>query len=184
MKVVDRLPIFRSPAQERILVELFLRADSPMSLSELARRAGVSPAGAHKEVERLEAAGLVRSETHGRNRLVAADRSSPVYPELRRLLVKTAGAVPLLSSALTEIDGIQEAFIFGSYADPAEPSPADIDVLVVGAPDMDALYDAVSAVESEVGRPVNVVVRSRSEWDTAGGAFERSVRKGPRIDLI
>ncbi len=140
-------------------------------------------AGAHKEVERLEAAGLVRSTIEGRNRLVEADRSSPVYGDLRGLLLKTAGPAHLLRSELRGIDGISEAFIFGSWADPAEPSPGDIDVMVIGDPDIDEVYDAASRVEAKVGRPVNVVVRSRSEWEEAGGAFERSVRAGSRIDL-
>ena len=184
MKVPGRLPIFRSPEQERLLAELFVFADEPISLSELAKRAGTSLGGAHKEVERLEASGLVTSTTVGRNRLIAADATSPVYPDLRGLLLKTAGPEPRLRSALADIDGIREAFIFGSWADPAQRSPADIDVLVIGDPDVGEVYDAVSAVEADLGRPVNVTVRTRAEWDNADGAFERGVKSGPRIDLI
>jgi predicted nucleotidyltransferase len=183
MKVTSRLPIFRSPEQERLLGELFVFADSPISLSELASRAGTSLGGAHKEVERLESSGLVKSSPVGRNRLIEADQASPVYYELRGLLLKTLGPEPLLRTVLREIEGITEAFIFGSWADPAERSPADIDVLVIGEPDVGDVYDAVSAVETELGRPVNVSVRSEDEWRGADGTFERSVRAGPRIDL-
>ena len=184
MKVFSRLPIFRSPEQERLLAELFVFADEPISLSELASRAGTSLGGTHKEVERLEASGLVTSTTVGRNRLVAADETSPMYPELRGLLLKTLGPEPLLRSALADIEGIREAFIFGSWADPSTTSPADIDVLVIGDPDIGEVYDAVFAVEAELGRPVNVTVRASAEWDNAEGAFERGVKSGPRIDLI
>jgi predicted nucleotidyltransferase len=183
VKVVTRLPLFRSPEQERLLGELFVFADRPISLSELASRAGTSMGGAHKEVERLESAGLVRSTTAGRSRLIEADPSSPVYVELRGLLLKTLGPEPLLREGLAEVNGIEDAFIYGSWADPAERSPADIDVLVVGEPDVGEVYDAVSAVEAEIGRPVNVTVRSPAEWAEADGAFERAVRSGPRIDL-
>ncbi|HUP16058.1 MAG TPA: nucleotidyltransferase domain-containing protein [Acidimicrobiia bacterium] len=184
MKVTTRLPIFRSPEQERLLAELFVFADEPISLSELASRAGTSLGGTHKEVERLESSGLVTSTTVGRNRLIAANETSPVYFELRGLLLKTVGPEPLLRSALANIEGIREAFIFGSWADPAQRSPADIDVLVIGGPDVSEVYDAVSAVEAELGRPVNVAVRSPAEWDTADAAFERAVRSGPRVKLI
>jgi len=119
----------------------------------------------------------------GRNRLIEADQSAPVYIELRGLLIKTLGPEPLLRSALADVDGILEAFIYGSWADPARRSPADIDVLVVGEPEVGAVYDAVSAVESEIGRPVNVTIRSPAEWDEADGAFERAVKSGSRIDL-
>lgn len=183
MKVQSRLPIFRSPEQERLLGELFVFADSPISLSELADRAGTSLGGAHKEVERLEAPGLVTSTIAGRNRLIEADRSSPVYPELRGLLLKTLGPEPLLCTALADVNGIEEAFIYGSWADPAERSPADIDVLVVGEPDIGEVYDAVSAVETEVAQPVNVTVRSPTEWVEADRTFERAVKSGPRIYL-
>ena len=183
MKVVTQLPLFRSPEQERLLGELFVFTDRPISLSELARRAGTSMGGTHKEVERLESAGLVRSTTAGRSRLIEADPSSPVYMELRGLLLKTVGPEALLRSALTDVDGIERAFIYGSWADPAERSPADIDVLVIGEPDVGEVYDAASAVEADIGRPVNITVRSPAEWADADGAFERAVRSGPRIDL-
>jgi predicted nucleotidyltransferase len=183
VKAVTRLPLFRSPEQERLLGELFVFADRPISLSELASRAGTSIGGAHKEVERLEAAGLVRSTTAGRSRLVEADASSPVYVELRDLLRKTLGPEPLLRAALVAVNGIERAFIYGSWADPSAGSPADIDVLVIGDPDVGEVYDAASAVESEIGRPVNITVRSLDEWAEADGAFERAVKSGPRIDL-
>jgi predicted nucleotidyltransferase len=184
VKVASRLPIFRSPEQERLLAELFVFADEPISLSELASRTSTSLGGAHKEVERLEASGLVTSTAVGRNRLIAADETSPLYPELRGLLLKTVGPEPLLRSALADMDGIREAFIFGSWADPTRRSPADIDVLVIGEPDVGEVYDAISAVEAELGRPVNVTVRASTEWDNAEGAFERGVKSGPRIDLM
>ena len=159
-------------------------ADTPLSLTELAARADTSVSGAHKEVGRLEAAGLVKSHTLGRARLVEADQSSPVFPELRRLLLKIMGPEPMLRSALANIDGIRHAFIYGSWADPAQGSPADIDVLVIGDPDVGAVYDAVTAIEAQVDRPVNVTIRSPAEWDETEGAFERAVRSGPRIELI
>jgi predicted nucleotidyltransferase len=166
------------------LAELFLFADGPITLSELASRAGTSMGGTHKEVERLEASGLVKSSTLGRSRLVEADQSSPVYFEMRGLLLKTVGPEPLLRQALSDIEGIREAFIFGSWADLSRANPADIDVLVVGEPDVATVYDAVSSVEAEVGRPINVTVRSDAEWHDADGAFERAVRSGPKVELI
>ncbi len=183
MKVSTRLPIFRSAEQERLLGELFVFADHPISLTELAARTGTSLGGAHKEAERLESAGLIRSTTIGRNRLIEADPSSPVYVELSGLLRKTLGPEPLLRAGLADVDGILDAFIYGSWADPTNKAPADIDVLVVGDPDVGAVYDVASAVEVEIGRPVNVTVRSPAEWEESNGGFEKAVKSGQRIDL-
>ncbi len=184
VKQVSRLPIFRSSEQERILAELFVFAVAPISITDIAARTGTSLGGAHKEVERLEAAGLVRSETVGRSRLVQADPISAYYSELRSLLIKTAGPERLLQAALADIEGIVHAFIYGSWADPAVTNPADVDVLVVGDPDVASLYDAASVVEERIGRPVNVVLRSEREWEASTGAFERSVRSKSRLSLL
>lgn len=184
MKQSPVLPIYRSAEQERILADLFVFADGPVSLSELAKRTSTSLGGAHKEVERLEAAGLVRSTTAGRSRLVEANPTSPVYRDLRGILLKTKGPEKLLRDALRGIEGIDEAWIYGSWADSGEPAPADIDVLVIGDPEVGDLYDAAERVEEAVGRPVNVTVRSSDEWYQAKGGFEESVRAKPRIALV
>lgn len=183
VKLGSRLPLFRSPEQERLLAELFVFSEGPLTLSELARRAGTSVAGAHKEVERLEASGLVTSKSSGRSRLVEPNRVSPVYQELHGLLTKSMGPEPLLRAALSEINGIETAFIFGSWADPHQTAPQDIDLMVIGDPDIGQVYDSVSEVEGEVGRPINVVIRSREEWANAEGAFERAVQRRPKIEL-
>lgn len=183
VKLGSRLPLFRSPEQERLLAELFVFSEGPLTLSELARRAGTSVAGAHKEVERLEASGLVTSKSSGRSRLVEPNRVSPVYQELHGLLTKSMGPEPLLRAALSEINGIETAFIFGSWADPHQTAPQDIDLMVIGDPDIGEVYDSVSEVEDEVGRPINVVIRSREEWANAEGAFERAVQRRPKIEL-
>ena len=162
---------------------LFVYADEPISISALADRAGTSLGGTHKEVERLEASGLVKSTAVGRMRLVEPDLTSPIYPEMRGLLVKVLGPAPRLASVLADIGGIKEAFIYGSWADPSHANPADIDVLVVGEPDVATVYDMVSDLEVEVGRPINVTVRSPAEWANNDGAFERAVRSGPTVDL-
>jgi predicted nucleotidyltransferase len=180
----SRLPLFRSPEQERLLAELFVFAQGPISLSELARRAVTSRAGAHKEVERLEAVGLVTSRSSGRSRLIEANQASPLYPDLKGLLTKALGPEQLLRDALADLDGIDEAFIFGSWADPSVSSPQDIDLMVIGEPDIGRVYDAVSRVESEVGRPINVSIRSDAEWESADGGFERTVRSRPRVVLL
>lgn len=183
VKLGSRLPLFRSPEQERLLAELFIFSEGPLTLSELARRAGTSVAGAHKEVERLEASGLVTSKSSGRSRLVEPNRVSPVYQDLHGLLTKSMGPEPLLRAALSEINGIETAFIFGSWADPHQRAPQDIDLMVIGDPDIGEVYDSVSEVEDEVGRPINVVIRSREEWANAEGAFERAVQRRPKIEL-
>jgi hypothetical protein len=182
------LPLFRSPGQARLLAEAFLRAPRRgLRLTELARQAGLALGTAHREVNRLEEAGILRSERSGKERRVRANEDSPFHAELRGLLIKAFGPGTVLAELLTPVRGIEEAFIFGSWArryggEPGEP-PADIDVLVVGEPDPDQVYEACRTAESRVGLPVNVTILSCSEWELGESGFLRRVRDGARVPL-
>lgn len=181
---MNRLPIFRSEEQVRILVVLFVMGGEPATLTEIAARAGVSMGATHKEVEALESAGLVVSRRRGNARFVEVDESSPLVADLRSLLTKAFGPVPAIEDALAGIAGIDEAFIFGSMAHPGvvEP-PNDVDLMIIGEPDLDEVYSAIGSIEAVIGLPVNVVVRTRDEWLGDESGFATSVKQGEQIAL-
>ncbi len=63
-----------------------------------------------------------------------ANTDSPVFPDLRGLLVKTAGLVDILADALKPLAGkMRLVFVYGSIASGQEHSDSDIDVMVIGA---------------------------------------------------
>jgi len=183
------LPIFRSDEQAAVLTVLFVLHAGAMSLTELADRAGVSVAHAHKEIERLEPAGLVHSERVGRNRMVRANPDSPYAEDLRRLLTKALGPPVVLRRALADLPGVDRAFVYGSWAEAASGGelagpPADIDLMIIGKPDIGRVYEIARAVENELGLPVNPTVLESDEWEAADSGFLRSVRSKPTIELV
>lgn len=183
-----RLPIFRSKEQARLLSELFLYATEPLSLSQLAQQTGISPGGVHKEVVRLEAAGMVTSRRVGRTRLVSANPDSPFYGDLRSLLTKAFGPAAMLTEGLSNMDGVKRAFIYGSWALSETSSlgrPArDVDLMVLGTPDLDHLYEVTGQLEDLIGRPVNVAVFTPEEWEADETGFAEAVKNGAQIELI
>lgn len=56
---------------------LMLHPDQEFSVSELAARVGVPLSTLHREVVRLDAAGLITSRTLGRNRMLRANSDHP-----------------------------------------------------------------------------------------------------------
>ena len=146
-------PIFRSAGQAAILAEVLLTGET-LGLGELARRAGVPKSSAHREVSRLVDAGLLLVATVGREWQVSANPTSPLTPPVRQIVLLAFGPVPLLEKHLSKIDGVEAAAIFGSFAARASGVPGgpprDIDVLIVGSPDVGAIHDACRTVE--IGR--------------------------------
>lgn len=179
------LPLFRSGQQMRLLGVLFTPDAEPMSIAQLAERAGVAQSTASREVRRLAEHGVVVDRHVGRTRLVSANRALPWAPDLQAMLTKTVGVPAMVSTALAGLAGVEEAVVYGSWAaryeGKAGPPPADIDVLVIGDASLRAVRAAMRTLESKIGTDVNPVVVSRQQWGDAKDAFMATVRGGPMV---
>lgn len=179
-------PIFRSDGQARLLAEMLL-SDEELSLTHLAERAGVAYATAHREVTRLQEAGILTERQAGRTRLIRANQESPLVPPLREILRVTAGPATLLREALAPIDGIESAFLFGSFAARIHgirgDAPQDIDLMVVGVVEPSAVYTACDRVERLVGRPISPSIFTWQELQHDSG-FMQQVQANPTVPVL
>jgi DNA-binding transcriptional ArsR family regulator len=183
---VTLLPLFRSQTQALVLTRLLL-GPGEESLTDLASAVGAYKNAVKHEVDRLQAAGLVSSRKVGRSRLVRISADEPVRSILLDLVLQTYGPVHVVSDELAGLAGIKGAFIYGSwaarYAREPGPPPGDIDVLVIGDPDRDELFEATGRATARLGKEVNVHVVSAKAWADPQGAFLASVQARPRVEL-
>lgn len=116
------------------------------------------------------------------------DTGSPYFTELSSLMFKAFGPVCVVGAELRGLAGVEEAWLFGSWArrylGEEGAAPVDIDLLVVGRPDMDDLAAATTRAGSTLGRPVGVTILSREEWAGAATGFVRAVRDGARVRVV
>jgi DNA-binding transcriptional ArsR family regulator len=181
------IPIFRSHNQMRLLGQLFLHPEQEQTIAELEAATGIPQQTLSREVNRLLAAGLLEGRRVGRLHLVKPNHASPYYPELSTLLLKALGPVQSLSDHLRRVTGIDDAYLFGSWArryrgEPGPP-PGDIDVVVIGTPDVDDVYEACTAVSRLLRQEVNPVILTPDEWRSKRSGFIREVRSGPLVAL-
>ncbi len=179
-------PVFRSDGQARLLSALLIAGDE-LSLTDLAERADLAYPTAHREVARLIDAGILTQRQVGRTRLIRGNPDSPLTAPLREILTVVSGPVVLLAEELRRIGGIESAFLYGSFAARLRgvdgPAPHDIDMMVVGVPDVDAVYEACTRVEVAVHRPVNPTILTREELGEDSG-FLANVRSGPIVPVV
>ena len=185
----ELLPIFRSRQQVEVLADILDDPEREESLADLGRRLGIPTASIHREVERAEQAGIVRSRRVGKTRLVSADTSSPYFAPMRQLLVSAFGVPARLREALEGIDGVDEAYIFGSWAARWEGEKGtrpvgDVDVLVLGHADRDKLYAAAHDVGLGVGREVQVQIRAPGWLQSGSGSFHDTVVSRPMVQVL
>src|SRR5438309_3150047 len=124
----------RSKARQRLLAYYFTNPTARHHLRDLAERLSIDPSNLSKELGRLEREGLFRSEVSGRQKYFQLNRGYSLFAEVRSIVTKTIGVAPLLGQSLKKIEGIEEAYLYGSFARNQMDASGDIDVLVIGAP--------------------------------------------------
>lgn len=180
------LPLLRSRLQADLLTLVLLNPGKEWTLSELASRIQSTVSSAQREVARAERAGVVASRRVGNARLVTAARS-PLTGPLTELLLRSFGPRQVLAEELAGVAGIEDAYIFGSwaarYAGQQGRPPADIDVLVIGAPDRDSLDEAAQRASGRLDREVNVTIRSAQWWQTGDDGFHTEINRRPLVPV-
>jgi predicted nucleotidyltransferase len=176
-------PVTRS----KLLSATLLQPERWWFLTELAGHLGVTPSSLQRELESLVRAGLLLRRRDGRRTYFKANVDSPVFPELRNLIDKTAGIVPALRSALERLGNrIEVAAIYGSVARGEEHAASDVDLLIVGTLQQIDLLPVLRNLENRFGREVNVTLFSPREFrrkQSLHDHFLATVLKGKTILL-
>jgi DNA-binding transcriptional ArsR family regulator len=182
------LPILRSQQQGEILALLLGDPDRELSLTEISQLTGAPHPSVYREVQRAQEAGLVATRKIGNTRLVRADTASPYYAGLADVLARAFGVPAILTKALRPVSGIDEAYIYGSWAarhagESGRRPVGDIDVLLLGTPERDELYEAVASAEKHLGRQVQATIREAGWLGSGSGSFHESVTSRPMLKL-
>lgn len=181
------LPIFRSDGQGRLLARVYLGANRPAPLADLARELQIDAGGLTREADRLERAGLVRSKRVGRQRLLEPNTDSPFYADLHALLLKAFGPATVIAPLVAALEGVERAFIFGSWAaryrGERGPDPVDVDLMLVGRPVRSEVARITRVLTDELAREINATIISSRRWSEGSDGFVREVRRGPTVEL-
>ena len=177
----------RSKARQRLLAYYFTNPTARHHLRDLAERLSVDPSNLSKELGRLAREGLFQSEVSGRQKYFRLNRAYPLFEEVRSIVGKTIGAIPLIAQSIKKVERIEDAYLYGSFAGNQQDATSDIDVLIIGAPKADALAEAMQKLEGRLGREINYTVFTREEFEsrrTRKDAFLENVWHNKRVPLV
>jgi uncharacterized protein len=182
---VRPLDALLSQPEQRLLGAVLAHPDRDFGTLELLNRMGSSRSAGSTVLERWLMAGLLRERRVGNQRRFAANPDFVLYPELRRMVLKTVGLVGPLAAALAPVaHRLFDAFVFGSVAAGTDTSDSDIDLAIVGDLDLFDVSTLIDAAEQELGRRVHVNVYSEQDWLMTEDVVLESIKKGPRMDLM
>ena len=173
----------------RVLGVFFGQPDRSFYATELIRRAGTGSGAAQRELARLEGSGLIVARRIGQQKHYQANAASPLFPELRSLVLKTVGLAEPLRDALKPLSStIRAAFVYGSVAKAEDHSASDIDLMILS----DSLtygdvFSALERVTRSLGRRVNPTVYTTVEFSRRArteNAFVARVLEQPKLWVI
>lgn len=175
--------------RQRVLAVLFGSPDRSFYANELIALARSGTGAVQRELASLLAAGLVTVRDQGNQKHYQANAASPVFAELRGLVLKTVGLADVLRAALAPLeDQVAAAFVYGSVARQQDTAASDVDVLIVS----DALgyaevFGALEGAAQTLGRAINPTLYTRAELArrrAQDNAFVTRVLDQPRIWLM
>jgi predicted nucleotidyltransferase len=175
--------------QQRVLGVLFGNPRRSFYANEVIGLARSGTGAVQRELARLEAAKLVTVTRVGKQKHYQANAASPVFEELRALVLKTSGLADLLRGALAPVaQSIRAAFVYGSIAKGEDTATSDVDLMVISDRlTYSDLFAVLEEASSQLGRKVSPTIYSSKELSRRikqDNAFVTRVLAQPKLWLI
>jgi len=183
--MLDRL--IASSSRVKVLRLLLLNEGRRYYQREIAELAGLAVRAVQRESARLTEIGLLHRIEDGNRVYFQANPACPIFPELKRILLKTLALESLLSEALARDGQVEVAFIYGSYAANRETATSDVDLFVIGSISGRQLSTTLRPLQSEIQREINyhlVTPEDFRERLERGDGFLRNVIEGPKVFVV
>lgn len=149
--------LITSKTRIKLLMKFFLNSATISYLRDLAAEYGESTNAIRLELNHLESAGLLQSSIRGNKKLFTANIGHPLYPDIRRLLLKHTGIDQVIESVVTGLGGLEQAYLTGSFAHGRDSQL--IELLLIGSTIDEAyLVQIIDKVQSLIKREIRYTI--------------------------
>ena len=135
--MLDLPNLLSSKVRQKVFRLYFSQTNRRHYLRELERLLDEPVGNIRRELIRWSKAVLFLREKVGNLTYYSLNTSFPLYEELKAIVSKTIGIEYILKEGLKTIESIRVAIIYGSVASGEDTGNSDIDILLIGNPDMD-----------------------------------------------
>jgi predicted nucleotidyltransferase len=173
-----------SKTRTKILTLFVLNPKREYYTREIEREIKANFEATRKSLIGLEKTGLLKSRVSGKQRYYAINTQNAIFPEIKSMILKTAGLGDILKNTFKSFNNIKAAFIYGSYARNTEDAESDIDMFIIGDVSTKSLQPVISGIENKFQREINPAVYPLKEFKDklkTKHHFILSVLKTPKI---
>ena len=176
----------RSKITQAVLGYFMLHEDSELYVHEMARCLSLDQGNLDRKLKELEKEGILKSDLRGKERYYSLNSSFPLFQEYKKIILKTVGFEQSLKQLLKAVNGLECAYLFGSYVRSKMDRSSDIDLLVVGDHSAIELQKKVAEIQKSVKREINVISMSGEEYrkKQKSDPFLKSILQKKKVQLL
>ena len=158
--------LITSKTRIKLLLKFFLNSSMKAYLRGLSDEFGESTNAIRLELNHLEEAGLLNSQTEGNKKVYQANPRHPLFNDIHNLVLKHSGITQVIEEVVQRAGNIEKVWLKGGFAQ-GKDSPV-IELVVIGN-DIDTVYftSLIKKVKELIKRDVNYSLVSSSEEASA-----------------
>jgi len=175
--------LFSSAIRADLLALLLNSPDEKFYVREMANLIRKNPSGVKRELDKLEKMGIVFSHKVANLKYFQANKTSPLFSELKNLIDKSLG-LPGALKTIVRLAGAKAAFLYGPYADGEDVG--SVDLFIIGA-SSNNIGAGLKELEEKFGKKINYNAIDEAEYKNKkekGDVDLEKLLSGKRITLI
>ncbi|HSW90355.1 MAG TPA: hypothetical protein VLH19_05820 [Patescibacteria group bacterium] len=170
------------------LIEVFFTKPEEMwYVRELTRKTNEEINAVRRELARMSASGMVRSEERGNRLYYSLNSQYEFFPELLTLVAKTTGLGKEIKKNRRKLGDLKFVMFSGKFARRLQRANTDVDILVIGNVVLPELAALVKKEEEGRENEINYSVISEEEFvfrKNRRDPFLRDILSGSRVMII
>lgn len=164
MQTLSLNNLFISKVRIKAIKYFLFNPDVPIHLRGMVRELKEEINAVRRELNRLEEVNFIKSDSRGNRKYYTLNQEYVFLQELLGMFHKTFGLGGLIISNADKIGDMQFAILTGSFTRGIKMDAHDVDLVIIGQIDMQALATIINEAEEKLGREINYTVLKGSEF--------------------
>ncbi|MBW6460096.1 MAG: ArsR family transcriptional regulator [Bacteroidales bacterium] len=170
--------LITSKTRLKLILKFFLNSHSRAYLRNLESEFGESTNAIRLELNKLETAGLLKTELIGNKKVFRANTRHPLFSDIHNILLKTIGFDQIIERVVTRLGNVEQAYVTGDFARGIDNPIIDI-VLVGREIDREYLMRLAAKTEVLIHRKIRFVIFTPEEFE----AYRRNLQPSEMLIL-
>lgn len=154
--------LITSKTRIKLLLKFFFNSQNKDYLRSLEKEFGESSNAIRIELNRFEAAGMLKSEYVGNRKYFQANTEHPLYNDINSILKKFIGIDKIIDQVTSQIGELDAAYITGDFAKGHDSQIIDL-VLVGKNPDENYISNLITKAQAIIDRRIRYLVLNAEE---------------------